>query len=74
MSEGLVKLEEEEGRLDAERDEESGEVMMGGMGELELDILVEGMKKELKVECKVGGGMVCYGERFKEGGEVEGKL
>ena len=55
-------------------DEETGQVIIGGMGELHLDILVDRMKKEFNVECNVGAPMVSYRETFKQSAQVQGKF
>src|SRR5699024_7077499 len=54
--------------------EETGQVIIGGMGELHLDILVDRMKKEFNVECNVGAPMVSYRETFKQSAQVQGKF
>ncbi len=51
MTQALVKLQEEDPTFHAHTDEETGQVIIGGMGELHLDILVDRMKKEFNVEC-----------------------
>src|SRR5699024_2894599 len=70
----LVKLQEEDPTFHAHTDEETGQVIIGGMGELHLDILVDRMKKEFNVECNVGAPMVSYRETFKQSAEVQGKF
>lgn len=57
MTQALVKLQEEDPTFHAHTDEETGQVIIGGMGELHLDILVDRMKKEFNVECNVGAPM-----------------
>ena len=66
MTQALVKLQEEDPTFHAHTDEETGQVIIGGMGELHLDILVDRMKKEFNVECNVGAPMVSYRETFKQ--------
>jgi elongation factor G len=74
MTTALVKLQEEDPTFHAHTDEETGQVIIGGMGELHLDILVDRMKKEFNVECNVGAPMVSYRETFKQSAQVQGKF
>ena len=74
MTQALVKLQEEDPTFHAHTDEETGQVIIGGMGELHLDILVDRMKKEFNVECNVGAPMVSYRETFKQAAQVQGKF
>ncbi|GAA6822962.1 elongation factor G [Staphylococcus sp. 18_1_E_LY] len=74
MTQALVKLQEEDPTFHAHTDEETGQVIIGGMGELHLDILVDRMKKEFNVECNVGAPMVSYRETFKQSAQVQGKF
>ncbi|HHA6876425.1 TPA: elongation factor G [Staphylococcus aureus] len=74
MTQALVKLQEEDPTFHAHTDEETGQVIIGGMGELYLDILVDRMKKEFNVECNVGAPMVSYRETFKSSAQVQGKF
>jgi elongation factor G len=74
MTTALVKLQEEDPTFHAHTDEETGQVIIGGMGELHLDILVDRMKKEFNVECNVGAPMVSYRETFKTSAQVQGKF
>jgi elongation factor G len=55
-------------------DEETGQTIISGMGELHLDILVERMKREFGVECNVGNPQVAYRETIRSTVEVEGKF
>ena len=71
MTQALVKLQEEDPTFHAHTDEETGQVIIGGMGELHLDILVDRMKKEFNVECNVGAPMVSYRETFKQPAQVQ---
>ena len=71
MTQALVKLQEEDPTFHAHTDEETGQVIIGGMGELHLDILVDRMKKEFNVECNVGAPMVSYRETFKQSAQVQ---
>lgn len=74
MTQALVKLQEEDPTFHAHTDEETGQVIIGGMGELHLDILVDRMKKEFNVEANVGAPMVSYRETFKTPAKVQGKF
>jgi elongation factor G len=74
MTTALVKLQEEDPTFTAHTDNETGQVVIGGMGELHLDVLVDRMKREFKVECNVGAPMVSYRETFKQGASVQGKF
>src|SRR5690606_19636529 len=53
---------------------ETGQVVISGMGELHLDILVDRMKREFKVEANVGAPQVSYRETFRSSAQVEGKF
>ncbi|HCD19915.1 elongation factor G [Macrococcoides caseolyticum subsp. caseolyticum] len=74
MTNALVKLQEEDPTFHAHTDPETGQVIIGGMGELHLDILVDRMKREFKVEATVGAPMVSYRETFKTAAAVQGKF
>ena len=74
MSSALVKLQEEDPTFTAHTDNETGQVIIGGMGELHLDILVDRMKREFRVDCNVGAPMVSYRETFKKRAAVQGKF
>lgn len=73
MSLALQKLAEEDPTFRTWTDEETGQTIIAGMGELHLDILVDRMKREFKVETNVGTPQVSYRETFKDSAEVEGK-
>ncbi|KAI92930.1 elongation factor G [Spiroplasma melliferum] len=73
MSLALQKLAEEDPTFRTWTDEETGQTIIAGMGELHLDILVDRMKREFKVETNVGAPQVSYRETFKDSAEVEGK-
>ncbi|MBN4841595.1 elongation factor G, partial [Citrobacter braakii] len=53
---------------------ETGQTIISGMGELHLDIIVDRMKREFKVEANVGAPQVAYRETFRTGAKVEGKF
>jgi elongation factor G len=74
MGIALGKLAAEDPSFRVETDEESGQTIISGMGELHLDIIVERMKREFKVECNVGKPQVSYRETIRSSVEAEGKF
>ena len=74
MGQALGKLKEEDPTFRAHTDQETGEVIIAGMGELHLDIIVDRLRREFKVEANVGAPQVSYRETFRETAEVEGKF
>lgn len=74
MSMALAKLTEEDPTFKAYTHEETGQTIIAGMGELHLDILVDRMKREFKVEANIGAPQVAYRETFRAAGEAEGKF
>lgn len=74
MSIALQKLAEEDPTFRAETDHETGETIIAGMGELHLDIIVDRMKREFKVEANVGAPQVSYRETFTKQVQSEGKF
>jgi elongation factor G len=74
MTTALQKLQEEDPTFRAHTDAETGQTIIAGMGELHLDILVDRMKREFKVEANVGAPQVAYRETFRAGAKVEGKF
>ncbi len=74
MATALGKLTEEDPTLRAATDEETGQTILSGMGELHLDIIVDRMRREFKVETNVGKPQVAYRETFKQAAKVEGKF
>ncbi|MFD0615855.1 elongation factor G [Paenibacillus sp. GCM10027629] len=74
MGVALGKLTEEDPTLRAHTDEETGQTILAGMGELHLDIIVDRMRREFKVETNVGKPQVAYRETFKTAAKVEGKF
>ncbi|WP_026960384.1 MULTISPECIES: elongation factor G [Aliagarivorans] len=74
MGIALGKLAAEDPSFRVETDEESGQTLISGMGELHLDIIVDRMKREFKVECNVGKPQVAYRETIRKNVEVEGKF
>jgi elongation factor G len=69
----LKRLAEEDPTLRIKGDLETGETIISGMGELHLEIIVDRMKREFKVEASVGRPQVAYKETIKEVAEAEGK-
>lgn len=74
MGIALGKLAAEDPSFRVKTDEESGQTIISGMGELHLDIIVDRMKREFKVECNVGKPQVAYRETIRKSVEVEGKF
>ena len=74
MSVALGKLAAEDPSFRVKTDEESGQTIISGMGELHLDIIVDRMKREFSVECNVGKPQVAYRETIRKAVEVEGKF
>lgn len=74
MGVALGKLTEEDPTLRAHTDEETGQTILAGMGELHLDIIIDRMRREFKVETNVGKPQVAYRETFKVPARVEGKF
>ncbi|MBO1305795.1 elongation factor G [Enterococcus sp. 669A] len=74
MGVALQKLSEEDPTFRAETDVETGETIIAGMGELHLDIIVDRMRREFKVEASVGAPQVSYRETFRQGTQAEGKF
>ncbi len=64
LSVALAKLSEEDPTFKVRTDEDSGQTIISGMGELHLDILIDRMKREFNVECNVGQPQVSYKERI----------
>jgi len=73
LSEGLQKLAEEDPTFKVHSDEETGQTIISGMGELHLDILVDRLKREFKVEANIGKPQVAYREALKTSTNVEAK-
>ncbi|MBU9674618.1 elongation factor G [Planococcus sp. CP5-4] len=74
MGQALAKLQEEDPTFRAHTDQETGQTIIAGMGELHLDILVDRMRREFNVEANVGAPQVSYRETFRQSAKVEGKF
>ncbi len=74
MSEALVKLAEEDPTFRIRADEETGQTIISGMGELHLDIIVDRMRREFNVHANVGKPMVAYRESIRIKAEARGKF
>jgi elongation factor G len=74
MGLALGKLAQEDPSFRVHTDEESGQTIISGMGELHLEIIVDRMKREFKVEANVGAPQVAYRETMRNQIEVEGKF
>ena len=74
MGIALQKLAQEDPSFQVRTDEESGQTIISGMGELHLEIIVDRMKREFKVEANVGQPQVAYREAIRKPVEVEGKF
>jgi elongation factor G len=74
MGIALSKLAQEDPSFRVHTDEESGQTIISGMGELHLDIIVDRMKREFKVEANVGRPQVAYRETIRKTVEAEGKF
>ena len=73
MALALQRLAEEDPTFRIHTDEETGQTIMSGMGELHLDILIDRMKREFKVEANIGEPQVAFRESIKGRAEVQGK-
>lgn len=74
MAVALGKLAQEDPSFQVQTDDESGQTVISGMGELHLDIIVDRMKREFKVEANVGSPQVAYRETITQPVEQEGKF
>ena len=73
MGIALGKLAQEDPSFRVETDEESGQTIISGMGELHLDVLVDRMRREFSVEANIGKPQVAYRETIRKSIEIEGK-
>jgi elongation factor G len=74
MSLALGKLAQEDPSFRVKTDEETGQTIISGMGELHLDILVDRMRREFNVEANIGKPQVAYREKITQSVEIEGKF
>ena len=74
MGVGLAKLAEEDPTFKRYTDEETGQTIIAGMGELHLDIIVDRLKREFKVEANVGAPQVAYKETIRNKVKAQGKF
>ena len=74
MSEGLQRLAEEDPTFRCFTNEETGQLIIAGMGELHLEIIVDRLKREFKVEANVGAPQIAYRETITKPAEGEGKF
>jgi len=74
MAVALGKLAQEDPSFQVKTDEESGQTIISGMGELHLDILVDRMRREFNVEANIGKPQVAYREAITASCEIEGKF
>ena len=74
LSEALVKLSDEDPTFKVKVDDETGQTLISGMGELHLEILVDRMKREFKVEANIGKPQVAYRETITKSITSEGKF
>ncbi len=74
MSLALSKLAQEDPSFRVKTDEETGQTIISGMGELHLDIIVDRMRREFSVEANIGKPQVAYRERIRNTAEIEGKF
>ncbi len=74
LSEALSKLSDEDPTFKVKVDEETGQTLISGMGELHLEIIVDRMKREFKVEANVGKPQVAYRETITSTAQAEGKF
>ena len=74
LSNGLQKLAEEDPTFRVSTNGETGDTIIAGMGELHLDVIVDRLRREFKVEANVGTPQVAYRETIKDAAECEGKF
>jgi len=74
LGESLAKLSDEDPTFRVTTDEETGQTLISGMGELHLEIIVDRLKREFKVDANIGNPQVAYKETIKKKVEMEGKF
>lgn len=73
MGIALAKLSDEDPTFQTATDEETGQTIIKGMGELHLEIIISRLKREFKIDANIGAPQVAYKETFRKAAEVEGK-
>lgn len=74
MTEALLKLAEEDPTFRVRYDDQTGQTVIAGMGELHLEIIVDRMKREFRVQCNVGAPQVAYRETISRQVKIEGRF
>lgn len=74
MGQALAKLAEEDPTFRTETNPETGQTIISGMGELHLDIIVDRMRREFKVEANVGAPQVAYRETIRQAAKIDSKF
>lgn len=74
LSEALIKLAEEDPTFQVNYDDQTGQTTIAGMGELHLDIIIDRLKREFRVQCNVGRPQVAYRETITRPTKVEGRF
>ena len=74
MTEALIKLAEEDPTFRVRYDDQTGQTVIAGMGELHLDIIVDRLKREFRVQCNVGAPQVAYRETITKPVRIEGRF